>query len=73
MADGGRGFVIPPDDGDGGERWGLLGMEERMKLLGGTFELSSAPGRGTEVTTELAVEQKSPAAPTPVGLPASAK
>lgn len=73
VADGGRGFVIPPDDGDGGERWGLLGMEERMKLLGGTFELSSAPGRGTEVTTELAVEQKSPTAPTPVGLPASAK
>jgi signal transduction histidine kinase len=27
--------------------WGLLGMQERAELLGGRFELSSNPGRGT--------------------------
>jgi signal transduction histidine kinase len=29
--------------------WGLAGMEERAKELGGTFELNTAPGSGTSV------------------------
>jgi len=32
---------------------GLSGMRERAELLGGTLELTSAPGRGT--TVKLAV------------------
>jgi signal transduction histidine kinase len=32
---------------------GLAGMRERAELLGGTLELTSAPGRGT--TVKLAV------------------
>jgi len=32
---------------------GLLGMEERVKRLGGTFTANSAPGQGTTVAAEL--------------------
>jgi signal transduction histidine kinase len=32
---------------------GLLGMEERVKRLGGTFRLESQPGRGTTISAEL--------------------
>jgi signal transduction histidine kinase len=42
---------------------GLAGMRERAELLGGTLELSSAPGRGT--TVRLAVPFTPPAYPPP--------
>jgi glucose-6-phosphate-specific signal transduction histidine kinase len=29
--------------------WGLLGMRERVTLLGGELDCKSAPGHGTEV------------------------
>ncbi len=29
--------------------WGLLGMEERASLLGGSLKLTSSPGKGTQV------------------------
>jgi signal transduction histidine kinase len=32
---------------------GLLGMEERVKRLGGNFTVNAAPGQGTAVTAEL--------------------
>jgi signal transduction histidine kinase len=32
---------------------GLLGMEERVTQLGGSFRLHSEPGRGTTVFAEL--------------------
>lgn len=32
-----------------GEQFGLVGMRERAQALGGTFEISSAPGRGVTV------------------------
>jgi signal transduction histidine kinase len=34
---------------------GILGMEERVKRLGGTLRVASEPGRGTTVTAELPV------------------
>jgi two-component system NarL family sensor kinase len=33
--------------------FGLVGMRERAKLLGGTLDLASAPGRGTRVTVTI--------------------
>ena len=33
----------------GGESIGLLGMEERVRLAGGSFVISSAPGEGTRI------------------------
>ncbi|MEO8128097.1 MAG: sensor histidine kinase, partial [Bryobacteraceae bacterium] len=35
---------------------GLLGMEERVTHLGGTFELDSEPGRGTLIAISLPLE-----------------
>ncbi len=61
LADDGRGF--DPDvvrkRVQEGHSMGLLGMEERVRLAGGTFELESAPTRGTRirVTLPVAVEQ----------------
>lgn len=36
---------------------GLLGMEERVRRLGGQLEIDSRPGKGTRITAELPVEE----------------
>jgi signal transduction histidine kinase len=48
VKDNGRGFDPRRTRG-----LGLLGMEERVKRLGGTFTVQSAPPQGTAVTAEL--------------------
>ena len=48
VSDDGRGFDPVRTRG-----LGLLGMEERVKRLGGTVTLDSQPGRGVTVTAEL--------------------
>jgi len=35
------------------KRMGLLGMRERAEMVGGTFEIESAPGHGTTVTARI--------------------
>lgn len=54
VADDGRGFDPQHTRG-----MGILGMEERVKRLGGTLAIESSPGRGARVIAEL------PAAPAP--------
>jgi signal transduction histidine kinase len=52
IADCGRGFdstQMAEQDG----HFGLVGMRERMKRLGGRLELATAPGEGTVVTLRL--------------------
>jgi signal transduction histidine kinase len=34
---------------------GILGMEERVRRLGGSLTIQSAPGKGTTVKAELPV------------------
>jgi len=54
VRDGGQGFE--PDiltDGPQGARFGLLNMRERMRLLGGSFRVVTAPGQGTLVAVSL--------------------
>ena len=49
------------DDGEGFDpshprsetSFGLISMKERTEALGGTFEVSSAPGKGTSVNIHL--------------------
>ena len=50
VRDNGRGFdptAVPP------RAFGVLGMKERAVLLGGGFEIESAPRRGTSVTLRI--------------------
>lgn len=49
VEDRGRGFdpAVPADG------IGLVGMRERVELLGGRFTLVSAPGRGTRIEAEI--------------------
>jgi signal transduction histidine kinase len=50
VADDGFGFdvdAVPPD------RFGLVGMSERARLLGGTLAVSSERGRGTTIVVEV--------------------
>ncbi len=42
-----------------GESLGLLGMEERVLLLGGTLDIDSAPGQGTEVRARIPLGPRS--------------
>jgi signal transduction histidine kinase len=39
--------------GKGGKRLGLLGMRERLEMVGGRFQIASTPGQGTTVTAEI--------------------
>jgi signal transduction histidine kinase len=48
IGDDGRGFQ--PGRARG---LGILGMEERVKRLGGTLTVDSAPGRGAAIKAEL--------------------
>jgi two-component system sensor histidine kinase DegS len=41
-----------------GERLGLLGMRERSELLGGTFAVKTAPGKGTEIEVVIPLLDK---------------
>ena len=61
VTDDGRGLTRPDGsgltrpDGPGGDMagWGLTGMRERAESAGGTFEVTSEPGRGTTVRVWL--------------------
>ena len=37
----------------GRKRLGLLGMRERVEMVGGQFGIESIPGRGTTITAQL--------------------
>jgi PAS domain S-box-containing protein len=38
---------------NGGKRLGLLGMRERVEMVGGSFHVESIPGRGTTITAKI--------------------
>ena len=44
--------------GTGSKRLGLLGMRERVEMVGGTFGVASAPGQGTTVRVEIPFGKK---------------
>ncbi|MFC2041348.1 PAS domain S-box protein [Chloroflexota bacterium] len=57
IRDNGKGFSLPPRPGDMASlgKLGLVGMQERAKLLGGTLLLKSEPSSGTLVVAEVRV------------------
>jgi signal transduction histidine kinase len=48
--------------GKGSKRLGLLGMRERVEMVGGTFGVESAPGQGTTIQVEFPSAKVRPAA-----------
>ena len=60
IRDWGQGFSVADvaNGGGPGERVGVSSMRERVGLLGGTFEIRSEPGGGTEVVAEVPLPQE---------------
>jgi signal transduction histidine kinase len=56
VEDDGIGFVSPSSPHPGGNHFGLLGMSERAKRLGGVVTIDSVSGRGTRIEVEIPVE-----------------
>jgi len=58
VTDDGKGFAWDGDLRELHSRrcYGLVGIDERVRLLGGTWRLASSPGRGTELRVKLPVE-----------------
>lgn len=67
VEDSGHGIESPPDVDSAGPAqrfgFGLLAMEERVRRLGGNFELSSQPEKGTRIRVTLPVEAPAAASP----------
>ncbi len=55
VSDNGKGFEIPARVSDLARngKLGLIGMQERAQLLGGTLTINSEPGKGTTVVIEV--------------------
>ncbi len=54
IRDDGRSFEVERRlQGKGSKRLGLLGMRERVEMVGGIFSIESAPGQGTVVRVEI--------------------
>ncbi|MBI5005507.1 MAG: PAS domain-containing protein [Nitrosomonadales bacterium] len=54
VIDDGKGFV---SEASGKKTFGLMGIRERALMLGGTVDISSAPGEGTRLTIRIPVEK----------------
>ncbi len=55
IEDDGKGFVVKPFNqwGRGAQGLGLLGMKERVFLLGGELKIESQPGQGTHISVNI--------------------
>ncbi len=52
--DDGRSFAVERIfAATGGKHLGLIGMRERMEMVGGSFAITSEPGRGTTITAKV--------------------
>jgi len=86
VSDQGVGFdaaELAARPGCGREGWGLFSIRERLLLLGGRFDMQSAPGRGSRfhllvprgslqdaaATSELSRQASAPASPHDAGVP----
>lgn len=55
VADDGKGFDMPPSTSDlaASGKLGILGIQERVRLLGGSLAVNSEPGAGTSVVVKV--------------------
>ena len=59
VKDDGKGMatVSPATSGNGNDGFGLIGMAERVRILGGALAIDSAPGRGTTIRITLMLRE----------------
>ena len=57
IEDDGRGFDarVASQSGNGSGRLGLLGIQERLGMVGGNFKVESAPGRGATLLVRIPI------------------
>ena len=61
ITDDGKGFPTEPvAHARKGKRLGVLGMRERLEIVGGKLTLTSAPGRGTTVLAQIPLIDRPP-------------
>lgn len=59
IRDNGNGFDQRAQAANGGRMgFGLTGMAERVRMLGGVYSVESAPGKGTTVTVKLGLNNR---------------
>jgi signal transduction histidine kinase len=60
IRDNGIGFNVPSlrKGFPASDQLGLIGMQERAELLGGKLEIQSSPGKGTQVTASVPIEER---------------
>jgi PAS domain S-box-containing protein len=56
VRDEGRGFTVAPHTTGASTKFGLFSIRERMRALGGTFDIESAPGNGTTAVLTLPID-----------------
>jgi signal transduction histidine kinase len=56
IQDNGRGFVTVPESQSSG--FGLIGMSERVRMLGGTYSIESETGKGTMVSVHIPLHEE---------------
>ena len=61
VSDEGRGFDVGDtmERATSGKALGLLGMQERVSMLGGQVAIESTPGKGTTIRASMPVEVES--------------
>jgi len=74
VSDDGRGFSVAEVVSQGARerRLGLLGMQERVHLLGGTLRVASTPGAGTCIVARVPLGAARPGAPLVAAAPREA-
>jgi signal transduction histidine kinase len=55
-----NGIGMPMEGRSKAASFGLVGIEERMRILGGQFSITSAPGSGTTIHVSVPIEAGSP-------------
>ena len=59
IADDGKSFSVEKTVlANRGQRLGLLGMRERLEMVGGKFNVESAPGQGTTIEAQIPFSKK---------------
>ena len=56
LRDNGVGFVVASSEGS--SHYGLKGMKERIRKIGGEFTLKSVPGEGTEIEITVPLDKQ---------------